>query len=214
MFQVRWVSLANFQSDFHLFLSGTSKCSFHTVVCSSWNKTMRKLWAEVVKLLKTAAPMKTHWQSHFQSSGVALRGSVTRSVSTLHRAFCRLWPHCAFTPTKTKWGEKVGGYIGFRTRLRGFYMIVEDAFVLSSSRHAQQAGLRCPRVTHDEETLQRRDAVTHRNLHSHEPRHWKRRRQPASIPHTKTGRNSSLHWVNEMKVLLGVVSRCAADAAL
>lgn len=35
--------------------------------------------------------------------------------------------------------------------------------MLSSSRHAQQAGLRCGRVTDNEETLQRRHAVTHHN---------------------------------------------------
>lgn len=68
-------------------------------------------------------------------------------------------------------------HVWLHTRACGFYMIVEDAFMFSSSRHAQQAGLRCRRVTDNEETLQRRHAVTHHNLHLHKPPHWKRRRQ-------------------------------------
>lgn len=41
-----------------------------------------------------------------------------------------------------------------RTCACGFDIIVKNSFILCSSRHAQQAGLRCCSVPNDEKTLQ------------------------------------------------------------
>lgn len=92
--------------------------------------------------------------------------------------------------------------------------------MLSSSRHTQQAGLRCRRVTDNEETLQRRDAVTHHNLHSHKPHHWKSLRQVNAVSVNKNWTefifkmSQQKRTNNKMKVQLGVVSRSVACAAL
>lgn len=80
---------------------------------------------------------------------------------------------------------------GIHTRVCGFYTVVEDPFMLLSSRHTQQPGLRCCRFADNEETLQgererERDSDSfHHNLRLHKPHHWKSRQQVETIYTTK-----------------------------